>query len=104
MKKRKKTYNASIAGYIIASDWDENDNIVEISLQAEIDDYFIVQNRFGKELIEQVDKKVEIRGVVTEDRDGTKWLKVSKYEILSDYDEEENIDNFDDPDSDDTFA
>jgi len=91
----------TIVGYVVPSEWDSDDNVVSIAISTEEDDYLVEMNKLGEELFDFLDEDVEVTGVVREDRDGTKRIRITSYEVLEDVDddyEEEDDYNFDDED------
>jgi uncharacterized membrane protein YcgQ (UPF0703/DUF1980 family) len=101
MKKDKTGKEETIVGYVVPSEWDNEDNVVAISISTEDDDYLVEMNKLGEELFDFLDEDVEVTGLVREDRDGTKRIQITTYEVLEDVDdeyEEEEDYNFDDED------
>ena len=101
MKKDKTMREETIVGYVVPSEWDSDDNVVSIAISTEEDDYLVEMNKLGEELFDFLDEDVEVTGVVREDRDGTKRIRITSYEVLEDVDddyEEEDDYNFDDED------
>ena len=86
---REKEY--TIRGVIFPTDWDEDDNIVAVVIDTEDEDeYFVSQNKKGRELCALVGKKIEVTGVVSEEQDGNRVLDVKRYNIIGgDEDEDE---------------
>jgi uncharacterized membrane protein YcgQ (UPF0703/DUF1980 family) len=103
MKKDKTAKEETIVGYVVPSEWDNEDNVVAISISTEEDDYLVEMNKLGEELFDFLDEDVEVTGLVREDRDGTKRIRITSYEVLEDVDdeyEEEDDYNFDEEDED----
>jgi uncharacterized membrane protein YcgQ (UPF0703/DUF1980 family) len=103
MKKDKTAKEETIVGYVVPSEWDNEDNVVAISISTEDDDYLVEMNKLGEELFDFLDEDVEVTGLVRDDRDGTKRIRITSYEVLEDVDEdfeeeEEEDYNFDDED------
>ena len=105
MKKKQqvKEREETIVGYVIPSEWDSEDNVISISISTDDDDYLVDLNKQGEELFDFLDEDVEVTGIVREDKDGTKRIKVTTYEVIEDaddeeYDEEEEDFGFDDED------
>jgi len=101
MKKDKTAKEETIVGYVVPSEWDSDDNVVSIAISTEEDDYLVEMNKLGEELFDFLDEDVEVTGLVREDRDGTKRIRITSYEVLEDVDddfEEEEDYNFDDED------
>lgn len=105
MKKKQPVMEKeeTIVGYIIPSEWDKEDNVISISISTDDDDYLVELNKQGEELFDFLDEDIEAIGIVREDKDGTKRIKVTSYEVIEDtdeeYEEEEEEDfGFDDDD------
>jgi hypothetical protein len=104
MKKDKTPKEETIVGYVVPSEWDNEDNVVAISITTDDDDYLVEMNKLGEELFDFLDEDVEVTGIVREDRDGTKRIRITSYEVLEDADDDYEEDaeyNFDDDDDDD---
>ena len=92
MGKRKKRLSKelTITGQVIATDWDLNDGVNEISIETEDDEYVVEDNSLWEDLFDNLDEEVEVTGVITEDGDATKYIMVTSYKLLEsddDYDE-----------------
>jgi uncharacterized membrane protein YcgQ (UPF0703/DUF1980 family) len=95
MKKDKTPKEETIVGYVVPNEWDNEDNVIAISISTDDDDYLVEMNKLGEELFDFLDEDVEVTGMVREDRDGTKRIRVTSYEVLEDVDEEfEDDDDF----------
>lgn len=82
MKKKRREKEVHIIGYVISTGQDFNDLTSAISFETEDDEYFVEDNKLGEELFDLVDDKVEVTGMVKEDEDGTKWIRITSYEVL----------------------
>lgn len=103
MKKDKAPKEETIVGYVVPSEWDNDDNVVAISISTDDDDYLVEMNKLGEELFDFLDEDVEVTGTVREDRDGTKRIRVTSYEVLEDVEDEFGEDDdydYDDEDED----
>ena len=104
MKKKQpvKEREETIVGYVLPAEWDNEDNVISISISTEDDDYVVELNKLGEELFDFLDEDVEVTGVIREDRDGTKRIRVTNYEVLEeteeDHDEDEDLDYDEDED------
>ena len=87
----------TINGIVTESDWDEDGNVtavaIEVTIETEDEDeesysseesdyYDVVMDDKGKELMNFLNKMVEVTGTVTEDDEGNKTIKVKKYKVL----------------------
>ncbi|MCG6880068.1 MAG: hypothetical protein LJE96_13095 [Deltaproteobacteria bacterium] len=80
-----------ISGVVMAVEWDDDDDVTEIEISTDDDNYYVEKNALWEELVDFCDTQVEVTGIVTEEKDGTKQVLVTSYETLDDidYDEEE---------------
>ena len=85
MKKNSNNHHVKVVGYITSSDWDKRGNVVEVTLETEdFEKYVIADSEKGVELINFIDENIKAYGQITgEDIYGNKILVVSKYEILN---------------------
>jgi hypothetical protein len=72
----------TITGVVQAADWDDEDNVIAVTILADGEEYFVENNAKGKELLEQVGKSVRATGMVETDEDGFRSITVSSFEIL----------------------
>ena len=86
----KKRCAASIKamGVVTPAKWDENDNIIGVSIQTLDEEEYIVEfNKIGRELITCLHKRVEASGSVRERMDGKRILKIKSYKMIDNYGE-----------------
>jgi hypothetical protein len=100
-KKTQPPKEETVVGYVVPSEWDSDDNVVAISICTDDDDYVVELNKLGEELFDFLDEDVEVIGIVREDKDGTKRIRVTSYEVLEDTEEEYDEDEDYDYDNDD---
>lgn len=91
MKKAEETIGETIVGFVAASQVDEDDCVVGVIISTEDDDYEVDMSGLGEDLLDFLDEEVEVRGIVEEERDGTKWITVIEYEVMP-YDSDEDSD------------
>ncbi|MFH1487537.1 MAG: hypothetical protein ABII06_01415 [Pseudomonadota bacterium] len=97
MKKTNKKNEVTISGFITVTEWDDDDNVMALEISADDEDYVVERNSLWEELAELWQEDVEVTGIVSEDRSGTKRITVTSYEVLSDLDEEdEDYSDYDD--------
>ena len=94
MKTNQPQKEETIVGYVVPSEWDNDDNVVAISISTDDDDYVVEVNKLGEELFDFLDEDVEVTGIVREDKDGTKRVRVTSYEVLEDVDDEDEDEDF----------
>ncbi|MEW5801944.1 MAG: hypothetical protein AB1847_07535 [bacterium] len=85
MKRGKAGQQVTITGIVTAADWDEDDDIVAVTIStADEEEYLVDDNPKGEELLELVYRNVKATGVVEDDGEGGKLISVRSYEILDD--------------------
>jgi hypothetical protein len=86
--KKKSTAVIKAMGVITPAQWDENDNIIGVSIQTLDEEEYIVEvNKIGQELITCLHKRVEACGSVRERLDGKRILKIKSYKMIDNYGE-----------------
>jgi hypothetical protein len=83
MKKQAKL--ETIIGYVNEM---EDDDVVGLIISTEEDDYVVEMNGRGKRLQDEVGARVEATGAVKREKDGTKIISISDFEILEEESEE----------------
>lgn len=95
------------SGSVMATEWDDDDNITALEILSEDEYYFVEKNALWDELVDLWQEDVEITGIVTEERDGSKRVLITSYEILDEnlYDDDEILgyDEIDDGIHDDMY-
>ena len=83
MVKRKKSPEYKVRGIIVPVDWDENGNVIGLTLQTtNEEEYFIDQNRKGEELVAFIHHKVEVAGTVREGAYGNALINVKRFRLI----------------------
>ena len=103
-KKEKEIKEVIITGTLMPSDWDDDDNIIGLEISTDDDTFLLETNGLWeelKELVESSDEDVEVTGYITEEKDGTKWISVTSYDVLSEgADDEDNSNIYDEDELD----
>ncbi len=96
MKEQKTPTEETLTGFVIPDEWDNNDTVIAIAISTEDEDYLVERNKQGEELFDFLDEDVEVTGFVREDKDGTKHISVTTYDILHlDDDEDDDYGDYD---------
>jgi hypothetical protein len=84
MKKVRNPAQIKITGYIIPIDWDKSGYVVQVSIETEdFDRYIVADNLSGRALFNYIDKKVEVLGhIIGEGLNGNEILSVNDFNIL----------------------
>ena len=73
MKKRRPAPQNDITGIILANQWDENGNVIGVSVYTDREEIYIVaQNKRIKQLVGLIRTKVRVEGKIKERLDGKK--------------------------------
>lgn len=73
---------AMVTGTVYATAWDDNDNVTAAVIAGLGEEYVIVQNVAGKELLKLNYRDVKASGVIGQDSEGNKTLTVNSYEVM----------------------
>lgn len=94
--KKEKAKEQTITGIVIPAEWDDDDNVIQVAIQSEdYEEYLVENNEKGKELLAFIDYEVEVTGTVKERKDGEMMINVKRYEALGEYEEEEDAEDED---------
>jgi hypothetical protein len=94
MKMTEETIRETIVGTVAASQVDEYDRVIGVTLLAEDDEYEVEMSGLGEELLDYMDEEVEVTGIIEEENDGTKWITLSGYEALEDDSDEDSDEDY----------
>jgi len=73
-----------IKGTVFAADNDANGNVIAVSiLDAAGEEFFVVRDEIGDQLLKLVDKNVKATGVINVGADGKKNMKINKFELFA---------------------
>ena len=83
----------TITGIVMATDWDDEDEITGVEISTDDESYCVEKNAMWHELVELCDNQVEVTGLVVEEKDGTNRILVTGYETLEDmnYDDDDTV-------------
>lgn len=89
LKKRHESKNLAadgkitITGVITPIDWDDEDNIVAISIStSEEEEYIVEDSPLGEELFNLINEYVKVTGFIEEDEYGDKTISVVNYKLI----------------------
>jgi hypothetical protein len=81
---RLTTFTQTIKGYLIAVDQDGDDGPGQIAVLAEDDTEYVVDDtERGRRLLRHMDDKVLVWGPVREDDQGTRYIRVAGFEVVT---------------------
>ena len=72
----------TLVGTVVAVDWDDDDNPVQIALSTEDEDIIIAPNDIGTELFDLIDAVIRATGTIVVNDDDEKVMTISAYEEL----------------------
>lgn len=77
MKKKRPAPQNDITGIILANQWDENGNVIGVSIYTDGEEIYIVaQNKRIKELVNLIQTKVRVKGKIKKGLDGDNLIYV----------------------------
>ena len=83
MKKKRPTPQNDITGIILANQWDENGNVIGVSVYTDREEIYVVaQNKRIKELVNLIQTKVRVEGKIKERLDGNKLVYVKTVKTM----------------------
>lgn len=82
-KRRRAPGEITVRGFVVADDWNYNDEVVAVSISTEDEEEYLVENTgLGKRLLNHVDDLVEVTGMIRTDVGGFKNIKVTDFTVL----------------------
>jgi len=83
MKKKRPVRQNDITGIILANQWDENGNVIGVSVYTDREEIYVVaQNERMKELLNFIQTRIRIEGIIKEGLDGHKLVYVKTVKTL----------------------
>ena len=76
----KKAQSATLTGIVIPADWNDDQEVVAVALATPDEkEYRIDVNRNGRELLDHLQRQVEVTGPLSEDEKGRRVITVRRY-------------------------
>jgi hypothetical protein len=89
MSKNLNKSQVTISGIITATGWDDHEQVQDVSISAtDEQEYWVESDKLGKELLQRVQSQVKVTGWVTQSEDGKKRIRVTRFQIIREYDHE----------------
>ena len=83
MQTANSTDTIEIRGVVIPAQWDRRGNIIQVAVQTDSFEKYLIEGEKDAELMKRVDQTLHIRGkIIGEDVVGQKIILVSDYESL----------------------
>ena len=80
--KKSPGFRNRFQGIIIPSDWDNNGNITDITLQTHDEKTYVIEpSRIGNELYQHIRQSVIVHGKIRQRLDGRTLIRVESYEV-----------------------
>jgi hypothetical protein len=98
MKNKTPLKEFTIRGYIEVDYSVGDENVTGIKIVADDDEYTVEMDGFGEELLLFLDEEIEVTGIISEEKDGNKYIKITGYDILAEESEDESFFDYDDYD------
>lgn len=96
--KKKKYKAVSTAGVITPASWDEDGNVLGISIHAlDEKEYLIDPDQIGERLRKLLYEKLEVTGTITDQDEQKPVIQVTRYKIIDAYHEKEHTDFAEEP-------
>ena len=80
MDKKLSATTQTLKGVVTPCNWDENDNICEVSLSATDDEEYVIEN--SGSFIELVQKPIRATGIVKSGKKIRRMINIKKYQLL----------------------
>ena len=85
-KGKKKSKLPLICGIILPAQWNENGNVIGVTIHTDDEKVYIVEHtKTGEELLNHVNQKVKARGKIRERIDGSLLISVGSYLSIENY-------------------
>jgi Tol biopolymer transport system component len=87
-EKSKRSAKPAITGIIVPAKWNNNGNVVGVSIHAFDEKEYIVKTyKLGKALLQFVNQTVSVTGKVSERLDGRLIIEVSHFDVINRFDD-----------------
>jgi len=74
--------SATLTGKVECVSVDASNNVSLVAICTQTEEYVVENDANGKELLQLVNKRVKVKGRVTEKENGQRTIYVSKYELV----------------------
>ena len=87
----KRTQNSDITGIIMPNNWDNKGKVIQIAIYTNKEEVYIVEaNPLEQELLNHINRRVEVRGKKKKPANGNRYIAVQKYVVLEEMVDDEN--------------
>jgi len=81
--KSKRSPGRTVTGILIPQQWDDNGNVIGVSIQAfDESEYIVKTHKRGKKLLDFINQKVKVTGKIFEGEDGKLLVEVNRFEVI----------------------
>ena len=75
--------NSEITGIIMPNNWDNKGKVIQIAIYTNREEVYIVEhNHLEQELLNHINRRVEVRGIKKKRLNGNRYIAVKKYVVL----------------------
>ena len=93
MKESNAKQRLKITGIVKPEEWGKNDEVTAVSISTEgEEEYLVVDNALGEELLDLAGEKVKVTGITREDEFCGNIITVEQYEVLGSSKEDQETD------------
>ncbi len=83
MKTKRPASQNDITGIILANQWDENGNVIGVSIYTDREEVYIVaQNKRTQDWVNLIQRKVRVEGKIKKGLDGNKLVYVKTVKTM----------------------
>ena len=80
MKKKMESAMHALTGVIIPSLWDEDDQVIAVSLAANDDHDYLIEN--GEKFFDVIGRQIQAEGIVNKQRRAQRSIIIKKYKLI----------------------
>jgi len=88
MKNNQPPKEVTIVGKVTPSVWDNNGNMIGISVAGDDEIYVVELNRTGEEMFDFLDENMKVTGILRSAPNGTQRIRVTNYEVVDEMNED----------------
>jgi len=87
----KKKQNPEVTGIIMPNNWDRKGKVIQVAVYTNKEEVYLLEhNLLEQELLNHINRRVEVRGKKRESLDGNRYITVQKYIVLEEIVDDEN--------------
>jgi len=87
----KKKQTPEVTGIIMPNNWDRKGKVIQVAVYTNKEEVYLLEhNHLEQELLNHINRRVEVRGKKRESLDGNRYITVQKYIVLEEIVDDEN--------------